>query len=380
MSHGSQIWRISGRQLAVLVVLNRLFSATTLMPLITSDHMGRDAWISGIISVVAVLPLALLVAKLGSMHPGETLAQYAVKVLGRPLGGALILLYVWFFLALAATAGRTVSETYAVAFLPFTPVVVLVTVTVFLGCLAARQGLEVVARGAEGIALPVMAVFVLILALSSDQLRLERLQPILENGVGRVVTAATGSFALFGEVIAVAMIIPFVRPAKAVRGSLLWGLALGGGLLVPSMIWIVGVLGPTADSQVNPLLALARMVRLANFLERIELLPLVIWTLMAWLKIGTYIWLAAIGLTQLFNLDDYRPLIYPLGFAVSGLSLVLYRSTADIVRFFSADTFGVFATVFEVGTIGLLLLATLAWRGVARLKPGNQGGEAKVNE
>lgn len=357
--------KITGRQLAALLLVTRVFWGTIVDPVLTSAGTGRDTWLADILATVVAVPFALLVIKLGTMHPDKTLVEYGLELLGRPLGTVFGLFLAVYFLVLSAGGARALAEAYVIDFMFHTPLVVFVALTVWLASIAARNGLEVVGRVAESVMPLVILVILAILVLPAEKMEFARLLPIAEHGPGPILRGALTSFGFFSEVLSVGMVLPYLsRPGTAVR-PVVWAVLLSSVLVTLPPVTIVTLFGPQADSFVSPFLDQARLVRIAYFIERLEVLPLAVWTLMAWLKIGFYQWLAIVTLVQVFRRPDYRPLAYPAGVLTSVLAVLLFRNFYDVVRFMSPGVFGLYGSLTAVGVVGLLLALTLARRVLA---------------
>lgn len=66
---------------------------------ILAREVGRDMWISGIISVLTVLPFIIITIKIGQNFPDKTIVEYSTSLLGTVLGKVLgLLISLYFFL------------------------------------------------------------------------------------------------------------------------------------------------------------------------------------------------------------------------------------------------------------------------------------------
>ena len=172
--------------------------------------------------------------------------------------------------------------------MPQTPLIVFI-VTVLLAAVAARQGIEAIARMAEGSFLLIIVSILLIPALSFNLFRLDNLAPVLETGVTPVLAGSLISFTLF-EIIFSSMAIPFLKNRNRRPGGLSYAVLTSGIIVALIAVSITAVFGVTANDIFIPFLSLSRTVRIANFIEQIEFLALAVWTLMAFIKISL-IWI-----------------------------------------------------------------------------------------
>ncbi len=49
---------------------------------ILARKIGSDMWISGLISVLTVLPFIVIIIRVGQKFPGKTIAEYSTNLLG----------------------------------------------------------------------------------------------------------------------------------------------------------------------------------------------------------------------------------------------------------------------------------------------------------
>ncbi|GAA3332551.1 hypothetical protein GCM10020331_093130 [Ectobacillus funiculus] len=103
-----------------------------------------------------------------------------------------------------------------------------------------------------------------------------------------------------------------------------------GVLLTVNMMGMLSVLGPYLADRINaPLLVTIRMVSVADFIERIDAVVILIMVTGGFFKVGVYIYGAAIGTAHLFKLQSYHSLLIPLGVIITSLGLVMARNVTE---------------------------------------------------
>lgn len=354
--------KISPRQLYTLLVLSHLETTTSILPSLTIAFAGRDSWLTIILAILAALPLGLLAAWLGKRFPRQTLIQYNRILLGKPLGFLASLLYIWFFVHLAALVVRESAVGFNLSVLPQTPPIVLLFILVLLAAATARSGIEVIGRLAES-SFVVMIFFILLtLILPLNFAHLEYLRPVLARGVTRVFTTALIPLGLLGELIAANMVLPYLtKPEKATR-TLLYTVLTSGVIILLFTLITIAVFGSTADNLTVPPFKLARMISIGDFLERIEVIVLAVWTIIALIKTAFYMWIGMLGPAQLFNLRGYRELAYPLGLIIIVLAILTSENFAEAIRFYTPHVWGFYSVSLEAGLL-LLLTGAVLLRG-----------------
>jgi spore germination protein KB len=350
---------IQGHQLMAMLFLARMVPITVTFPAITGIPIPQDGWIAVLLSVLATIPVALWIVWLGLSFPGKTIVEYSEILFGKVVGKLLGLGLILFFLGKAATTARAIGEAYAVAIMPETPIVIVMAVMVFLGANAAHGGLEVVGRMAESVFWMVLFFALLVLVLPANAMKVENLRPVLPGGLGAAVGEAGTSWIIFLETIVVGMIMPFLTCPSDARRFSLYAVGAAGLVGVGFAAVLVAVFGVLAPSLTLPAFSLGRMISVGGFLERVEVIPMGVWTVSAGIKIACFIWASAVGLAQVFGLQRYQPLVYPLGVLTVSLGLSLFKNITDVEMMVDPRGSGVCIIVALVSYMTILSLARL---------------------
>ncbi|HHY92608.1 MAG TPA: endospore germination permease [Firmicutes bacterium] len=367
--------RISRRQLAALLGSFLIGSSTILLP---TAKARQDGWLAVLVALVAGLGVTWLWLAL-AQRLGAPAVSGIRDTLGPYLGIPIALLYLWYYLHLGALVVRNVSEIYVTAVMPETPIIVFTGMVVLLAAATVRSGLEVLGRLAE-LLFPLLFLAVLtghILVIATPNLvHWEYLQPVLERGPLPVLQAALTVFAFpFGETVLFINLVPYTfNNARAGRPLMLLTIVVGL-LLVGTTVLHTATLGADAVRVNFPGLAMLREVNLADFLTRMEVLGIFVWTFGTFLKICVCYWALALGLAELGGLADYRPLVLPLGIIMAALSILLYDNFAGMAMV-AISLYPVYAFPFQVVLpLFLLFVAMLRGkrpRGAARPRAGEE--------
>jgi spore germination protein KB len=355
---------IKGHQLMALLFLSRLVPVVVTFPIITGMPMVQDAWLVVTLSTLAIIPVVLWLAWLGRPFPRKTMIEYNEDLLGKTAGKLLSLLLGSFLFFITVTTARQIGEAYTVAIMPETPIGVFIVVIVLLGANAARGGLELVARLADGTFWVVLAAVVAVLVLPANAMRPENLRPMLAGGLRAIAEPAWGSWVIFLEFLIVGVVAPFLtRPTDAQRFSL-YAVAITGAVGIAFAIVLVSVFGVLASALTLPVYSLSRLIAIGEFFERVEIIPMGVWTISAGIKIAFFLWANAVSLARFLGLRDHQSLIYPLAILVINFSIILFDNIIDFeIR---AEPHGSGVVVTAVFLLSAMILS------VARLLKGRQ--------
>jgi spore germination protein KB len=320
---------ISAYQFTLLVTLYTVGSAILVIPASMAADSKQDAWIASILGVGAGLLLVWLYSTVGNLFPNRTLVELNEILLGKWLGKAISLLFVVFAFLSCSEVMFYLGNFLTLHILQGTPILSIHIAFMIVVIIGVRYGIESIARCVE-ILFPVFIILFIILALSvSPQIKVENIQPILETGIKPILRSTLVFLSIASlTLIVLLMIFPAcVNTSKKARRSFFIGHFTGGFIMIVIITLSIFILGPSQSARnMYPSYELASRVTIGGFLERIEALLAVMWLFSLYIKISLYFYAAVLGLAQMLELKDYRPLTLPIGMIIIVLSVVVYPS------------------------------------------------------
>jgi spore germination protein KB len=331
------------------------------------NHAGRDCWLSVIAALLPALFIGYIVASLSSLFPGKTLIEYCQLITGRWIGKTLAFLFLLYFFHDAALSIRGFGEFFTTAITPRTPILVYFSAIILLAVYVVRSGLEVLARTNAIFLLTMIPIGILASVLTHKDKDYKNFLPILEFGPEPMLLGALNLVALYSTFLVLSMIFPFAKEQKKLRkGSILT-------MAILVMMFIGPVTGPVAlfggersTGMSFPTFQMLRDIQIAE-LQRLDILAIFLWSLGSFSKISLFLFAVAYGAARLMNIDDFRPLVAPLGALLVISSLYISESYIDVYRFIQHlyPYFSVFA--------GLVLPLTLLLIARLRFGKGREG-------
>lgn len=345
-----------------------LGSSILLIPSAVASSAKQDAWVSMLISIVAGQAVIYNFASLSMMFPGKTFVQYSREILGKYLGMLAGLIMTWFSLHLGSLVVRNFGDFLSATVLQHTPMIVPDSIIVILVAMGTRMGVEVLAR-VNKLIIPFMILLILIIfALGIPEMEFKRILPVMENGVRPVIA---GSLVVIGfpyaETVLFTMIIPFLNSPGKGRKALVTGGLAGGALLFFIVLRTLLVLGPATTVRLwFPVLETVRMIDIFNIIQRIESIVIIAWIFLGFMKISVCFYSFVLGLAQLLNLKDYRPLVLPAGVLMLALSQLVYENYVE-ETYFASQIWFPYAMVPGL-ILPLTMLAVAVIRGLGGKK------------
>ncbi len=269
--------KISRTQLMALLWAGVMAPAAELLPSLLLPGAGNGAWLAVVLAAPLVLAAGWL---LGTLAGREGLARRMTGLLGKGLGGGVLLLYiVWAVLLLALRlrlcAQRLLSSSDREGALWFF-LLSAAAVVLWMG----RGKVSAFARAGQIFLTALLAAAGTVLLLSVFQAKPERLLPLWWGAAGPAVESILSAAGVMGW----GLFLPFLMGSVRDQGEnknwhwLFWG--LGGVLLLAAAQGVIlGNLGVHLAARLeNPFFALAKSVGVEGAFQRVEGVITALWT------------------------------------------------------------------------------------------------------
>lgn len=352
---------IDKRQFVVLTAITVTGTTFLMLPREMAEYSGTAAWLSVLLAGLAGLALAWVLVQLGRRFPDQTPVQYAGQLLGKPIGkllGIIVVLAAHYYLAILL---REFAATFIIPFMPETPLPVFVFTMVLLLVYGMWQGLTGIARTAQ-IFLPLIVLSILFIVIAPVPLfRSGRLLPLAGPGPMFIAYGAWHSLMYVGELFLMAFLLPSLRRKADYGSALLGGFVLSVVTLSAMTALAIGILGvPLLRTITFPMLSIARLIRLGPFFERLEVIFVVVWFILSFVKLSVLFFITTITLGDVLEIGDPRELAVAVGTVLGFLALV---PTSELVWLQFKSYVHAYGQYLEFGLPGLLFIVALVRRG-----------------
>lgn len=326
--------RISTSQMVTLGLFALIGDMALVYPAAVTAGAKQDAWIAGLISIPFGVAITMLQVQLLKLFPGKNLVEISLTIMGKWLGSAVALYYLFFFLVAASTYVREIEDFMATQIYERTPGGVIRFMAIIVLVYGVRHGLETLGRAAQ-IFLPLFIFFLSILIiLLFPQVDLGRLKPMLNTPLPDMLHSIMfGVFYPFGELCAFMMVYPYARKQSSTKRDILISLLFGAMVLNLILFLSLSVLG-TFFTEHNFYAAyiLAQKINIGNFLQRIEAFLATAWIISTYFKTAIFLYAFTLGTAQLLKLKSHAPLIFPTGFLIYGLAQIVAKDIIFYVK------------------------------------------------
>lgn len=342
--------------------------ATALLytPYLAAAIAGQDAWISVILAAILALIPAFATGALMERFPNQSINEMLVRLLGNPLGKLVGLAYAAFFLFSAALAMWRLEVFVARFLLLDTPVLAIRLLFMLAVGYAAISGPVSLIRTSSYIVAAGFVVIILVFILPLRRMEFFYLTPFFEHGAGGMIEAAIMLTGWLCQIPLVVMIYhQYVQGKdrmgtglKAILAVILSALAMGLGILGP-----LAAFGPKQTaSMFYPVIELARIASLGNFLEHIEVALVTAWIAGIFVAATFYTQAFATCLAGVFNVQGKtgKTTTMAVGFFVLLCWPFLFRDLSFLTLVMIIRDYGATSASIMGGVVPLVLLAWAA--------------------
>ncbi len=360
-------WTLSSTE--VIALLSMLYSSPiAFAPIRMFTVAGESAWIAGLVSAVFGALIVVIWVAVCINFPKRELPEIVQSVLGPHIGSLFNLIFALYFLYEAAVAGRIIGEVM-LRVLPGTPMVVILSMALFIGVVIARLGPEVMGRLASMHLWIVSAAFAVVVASLTKDLTPSYYLPVITGGVGPVLNAAITPTALLGHVIVISLLLPHMRgvmEAERDQGER-WREGLRVGMLGMGITWLFFMIMLTFEQGIFsaeqaarltiPALSLVRAIKIGAFFERIEVSLVGVWLPAAFLKLSLFLYGTSVFTKHLARTPERRRYVLALAALIVPVTLGIAENVPEFIVFVNG-AWPLFQLVVKVA-IPLLLLGLL---------------------
>ncbi|HHY74401.1 MAG TPA: GerAB/ArcD/ProY family transporter [Bacillus bacterium] len=306
-------------------------------------EVGRDIWLSTIISsVIAAVFIVFIVLIMQRMPEGDLIDQ-GKKLIGVWFEKLLGIIFFVFFLSSIGPIMATFVYHLKDYFLPDAHTSIFIVVAIVVGCYAIYFGIEVISRMALVGVFSILSLNILLLLGSLEKFDIRELLPVFESGV--VNTAVAGRHLLADWTMVfmmVALILPNVKGMKVWKRSNLAGVLYGAGFILMWPIVETGVLSAhVAGEYVVSCMQMARSAQIGLYIHRYEMIMVAFFAISTLIQIMMSLYCSSISLQKVFGMKSYRPLIIPVGLLFGGFGYWIVFDHARAMRFIENEWIGI---------------------------------------
>lgn len=317
----------------------------------------NNAWIAGILGILMAVPIILVYGRILSLFPGKNLYEILNIVLGRIFSKVVSVIYIWYAFHLGALVIRNFGEFMNTVTMPETPIIVPMLCLGLVCIIAVKSGIEVIGRVSAYIFPFLLLTIAIVQLLAIPIMNFSLLKPILGSGFRPILQGAFAAFAFpFAETVIFISVLFSLKNQKSYYKVYSLGLIFAGTIIVILTMRNIVLLGEMAGKIYFPSHVAVGRIRIGEFIERIEVSVSILFIFGVFTKASVCLFVACKGISNIFDLNDYRSIVMQTGLLMIYFSHILYNNTMEM-RFWAFKVYDYYAFPFQVIIPILLLLA-----------------------
>lgn len=293
-----------------------------------------DAWFSYLLSMFYVFIIAGFFAYMSMLYPQRNMFEVSKELLGKWVGTIVNLLILFHFWQIIVRDISSLSRFSSTLLLHQTPLEILVLLTCLLLMYFGKTSIEVIAR-VNDLFYPLFVVTITIMPLLlSNEFFLRLETPVMTMPLQNWMSSSVLTLGSAGDVFILGTFLHLMSNPNHVRSAIRHGSLLGFVLLTLIIFLIIAVLGPRMPANFSyPSYNLVQMIHVTDFLDRVDLIMLMIWYPTITCKIIAIYLAILIGISSLFNDKNYPMINKPIALLVAMTACLSFKSTTELLAF-----------------------------------------------
>lgn len=325
---------ISDRQL-VGIIIGFLLGTSIILEL-GINYAQRDIWIAELLSMFIGFAILLMISYIVSKFPGQDVGNILEHLFGSKLAKFMMLIFIFYSFFLGVLVMNNIGSFISAILMQETPIWVFYITISLTTAIIIRYGFEVAARCIE-LMTPIilLLLFSLVVIVTLNLVDVNNVLPLFTSKISDIVKATINITAFpYIESILLFFVVVLINKTDKVYSSSIWGLLIGGFLLVIRSLLVVGVFGVNEATKLTfATFMLVREISFREIIERVELSILVVWFLTTYIKLTVCMFSTLKGIQYLFKLNDYKKLALPLAILVVPGAMLAYGNFQEIRTF-----------------------------------------------
>lgn len=315
----------------------QFFSLMVLLPYGTAvlfylaPETKTDTWIAILAYSIISILIQMIYISLFNKYPNDSIVTYLPKIYGKYIGYGLSVSYICYFSYIAYRNLRDFVELISAFNLVRTPLPIIGLIFLTVITYSVYKGIENIGSMAQlGLIAIIVSIVLLwiLLIITPHSLYFGNILPILKNGFFSVIFKGHKLIDLpYSEFIVMTMLYPFVMEKTKIRKTIVFATLTEGVILAINNILFLLALGYNfAASNNYPLLETLRLVHIGDFLNRLDMIFIMILMLGIFFKISIFMYCSALGTVQLFNIKSWGLVCIIIGLIIWVYSIIMIMS------------------------------------------------------
>ena len=281
---------------------------TTLRSVFISTITDNESWMIGIFGAVAYLPMAAIVLALLRKYPGMNLYQMADAALGKIGGRILGIMFLMFFVTLAALNLMDIGTFVTGYLIRKVPFFFVTAMTAAACAYVLRKGVNVLMRLIPVVLIAGCSLILLNALMSLERADFNNLLPIFMRTPAEYAHATVIALAIpFGESLTMIALVPLTLPGSNFRRPLTNAIIFTMIAMVVVHMRDIVALGSLLVHTSLPSFEVFRLVDSSSTFARTESFNAMMLTSLSFIKVTIVLFAVVQGVAHLTGLSSHKP-------------------------------------------------------------------------
>jgi spore germination protein KB len=346
---------IGTREFVSIILITVAVKVTDMTPILFFKKAGSAGWLIPLVSGLTLLIPAIFLLKLLKKYKDKGLIDIIYILTGKYFGFAIGLSLFVILLGALVLNSRSYVCILKTIYFPRTPKIIIFLFLIGLSYACAKRGLEGIGRTSWFFIPTLKFVLFILILLTWYDLTWTNIYPIAGLGIKNILTAGIKYSSVLMELIALAVIFPFIRNYDSYKTGNLLGFGISIlELSLFSFVYLALFDTPAIESVAYPFHAVTRMARLGRFIINLEAFFLLFWGIAAVLNFAIYLYLTTAIFAYTLRIHEFEPLLLP--FSILTVLLGMLADNDIVTTLFYRDRF-----LLNFSYVIILTLPVLLW-------------------
>lgn len=293
--------------------------------------LKQDVWIANVMNISIGIAVLSLIYYVQRQYPQIGLAEICNKLLGKWVGKAMLCVYLLNNLESASGGFRALSMFYTTIILPNTHANVLILTCAICSTYAVYIGLGALVR-TNLVVLPFYLIgFLTTCLFVFPEIQTNPFLPPFQSKFPEIISQGMHLFAFtFSEIITFGFLMSRVNEPKKIFRSSVIAIIMSGLYMITITYLTLGSLGFNyIKISTFPFFTTIQLVKFGEYLERIEVILIGIWTVLTLIYIVVMQYVFTLVLGNIFNIKKKKPFVFVVGLLFFAHASRSFIRTAD---------------------------------------------------
>jgi spore germination protein KB len=313
-----------------------------------NSDAGQDSWISLILAIIMMLPLAMMYARIIKLNPEESLFDILEKLFGKIIGRIIVVFMTWYAIHLGTLVICNFTKYINLSSLPNTPEILVAIVLLFITVYICRSQISTFGKWGIIILAIIILVWITTILIAIPNMEINHITPILNHSFNTILGSAIKDFSFpFAETVLFLCLGCFIKKNDNSYKIYLYAILLSGIVLFIVFIRNLFVLGVNIMTEMYfPSFVTARVLQLGDFFTRIEGVITINFIFAGITKIAICLLVASKGIAKVINIKNSKDLIVPTSLLFLAMGSIMYQNILQMYDF--VNVYFIYAFPFQV--------------------------------